>query len=161
MSLESGLTNKILKMTGYHDTHYGALTTQTRLQSETADNITWARYATPSANENHPARVTEALTRVTFSDLSVSHPLQALVERASAEGNEAAQRERSLLVVLGRSRRLAVQDHAADLKTLVEKHGAVGGEVRKTIGDVAAALVVVGLDAGLVVVQTSMKNHDL
>lgn len=133
------------------------MTTQTRLQSETADNITWARYASPSADEGHPSRVTGALARMTFSDFTVPKPLQALIERAAAASNEAAAQERSLLVVLGRSRRLAVQDHSADLKTLVETHGAVGGEVRKTVGDVATALVVVGLDAGLIVVQASTR----
>ena len=135
------------------------MTTQTRLQSETADNITWARYASPSMDENHPARVTEALTRMNFSDLSVPKPVHALVEHAVTAGNEAAAQERSLLVVLGRSRRLAVQDHSADLKALVEMHGAVGGEVRKTVGDVATALVVVGLDAGLIVVQASTRTQ--
>ena len=59
-------------------------------------------------------------------------------------------------VVLGRSRRL--MDHCTELKKLGEEHGNVDGEVRKTIGDVAAALVAVGCEAGLVVLQAAKKD---
>lgn len=63
----------------------------------------------------------------------------------------------STLVVLGRSRRMAVEDHNKELKMLIEAHGNVGGEVRKTIGDVATALVVAGCNVGLVVLQASNR----
>ncbi|KAH8109265.1 Sodium/hydrogen exchanger family-domain-containing protein [Phellopilus nigrolimitatus] len=151
----NGLT--VGSMTGHPDTVYGHFTTQTRLQSETADNIAWARYATPPAGETYPPRVVEALTRMTFSELASPTPLQAIIEQTMAQMGHAAAHEKSPIVVLGRSRRLAVEDHHAELKALAETHGAVGSEVKKTIGDVATALVIAGCNAGLVVMQAA--NH--
>ncbi|KAI5120140.1 hypothetical protein M0805_001908 [Coniferiporia weirii] len=144
-------------MTGHPDTYYGQFTTQTRLQSETADNITWARFASPSRDEGHPTRVTDALVRISFTDLASPRPLHTLVEHTKAQMCEAAAHERSLIVVLGRSRRLAVEDHHTELKALAEEYGAVSGEVKKTVGDVATALVVARCDAGLVVVQAANR----
>jgi len=59
----------------------------------------------------------------------------------------------------GRSRRLAVENHRDELKQLVEEHGSVGNEVKKTIGDVATALVVSGCKAGLVVIQAGAPTE--
>ena len=36
-------------MTAFPDTVYGPPTSQTRLQSETADSVAWERYASPAA----------------------------------------------------------------------------------------------------------------
>jgi len=58
-------------------------------------------------------------------------------------------------VVVGRTRRLAVESHHVELRELLEKNGQVGSEVRKTMGDVATAFVGSANAAGLVVVQSA------
>jgi hypothetical protein len=60
-----------------------------------------------------------------------------------------------LFVVTGRSRRLAVENHQQELRELMEEHGRVGAEVRKTVGDVATAFVVAGVGSGVVVLQAA------
>lgn len=61
-----------------------------------------------------------------------------------------------LIVVTGRSRRLAVEDHRKELKELMEEFGGgVGPEVRKAIGNVASAFVLAGVGDGIVVLQTA------
>lgn len=165
----------VSQLTGQPDTVYGQVTTQTRLQSETRDNIAWARYAAPSADERHPQRVVDALTRITFTQLRTARPLHTVVEQANAllgqgevtpQDGDLAQSQsrsnnRSLIVVLGRSRRLAVENHQRELKELVESYGGVGGEMKRTVGDVATALIVSGCDAGLVVMQTASRSSGL
>jgi hypothetical protein len=95
-------------MTGFPDTMYGNATTHTRMQSETADGVTWARYVppplespkeAPTAAANDRA-LADALSRVTFEELASPTPLQAALRRAGTL-------ERAIVVV-GRSRRLAV-----------------------------------------------------
>ena len=54
-----------------------------------------------------------------------------------------------------RSRRLAVENHRSELRDLMLENGAVGAEVRKTIGDVATAFVVAGVATGVVVLQAA------
>ncbi|KAL0961524.1 hypothetical protein HGRIS_006464 [Hohenbuehelia grisea] len=136
---------------GFPDTVYGQATTETRLQSETADNIAWARYASPAANEPHDP----ALTRIEFTEAPAGEPLHAAIRQAEASGLDARGRPRELLVLTGRSRRLAVENHANELKGLMEEHGNVGPEVKRTIGDVATAFIVVGCGSAVVVVQAA------
>lgn len=188
---------------GHPDTVYGHPSTQVRLQSETADNILWSRYANPSPDENHPKKVTDALLRVTFEERHSPEPLHAIIDEVagragrtstqqvpnssrpgigSRSGSSAVlektrlrsgmstideadpddtgagpKRGTNTLVVLGRSRRMAVEDHHKELKKLIEAYGHVGGEVRKTIGDVATALVASGCNVGLIVLQASNR----
>lgn len=59
--------------------------------------------------------------------------------------------------MLGRSRRLAVESHQLELKELMDVTAGIGGEVKKTIGDVATALVVSGCNVGLVVMQAASR----
>jgi hypothetical protein len=60
-----------------------------------------------------------------------------------------------LVVVTGRSRRLAVENHRKELGELMVENGQVGAEVRKTVGDVATAFVVAGVGSGIVVLQAA------
>jgi hypothetical protein len=60
-----------------------------------------------------------------------------------------------LIVVTGRSRRLAVENHRRELKELMKEHEYVGEEVRRTIGDVGTAFVVAGVGSGVVVLQAA------
>jgi len=138
--------------TGFPDTMYGNATTQTRLQSQTADGVTWARYAststTPSPEDG------EALSRVMFEELASPDPLHAALHRVRML-------PRPVVVVVGRSRRLAVEDYHAELRALEAEHGAapVHSDVRKTIGDVGTAFVMTGIDANLLVMQASSGTH--
>lgn len=153
MIRDHGLT--VTSTIGFPDTVYGYATTQTRLQSETADNLAWSRYASPPS-EQHPPHLAEALSRIEFMELQTPVPLHAIVSRASLQFEALVEKRSRLLVVAGRSRRLAVENHREELKELIEEHGSVGNEVKKTIGDVATAFVVSGCKAGLVVIQAGI-----
>ena len=131
---------------GFPDTMYGNMTTQTRLQSQTVDGITWARYAAPSAPTPGDA---SALSRVTFEEFAGPNPLHAALHRVRLM--------QRAVVIVGRSRRLAVEDHHAELRALEAEHGgaAVRVDMRKTIGDVGTAFVMTGIDANLLVMQAA------
>ena len=139
---------------------YGYATTQTRLQSETADNITWERYARPTEGSDHPPAVIDALTRVTFVEVTIPKPLHEVVQLSSTQFEEASQEKRGLVVVLGRSRRMAVESHRLELREIMESTAGVqvGSEVKRTIGDVGTALVVSGCNVGLVVMQAAGRH---
>jgi len=51
---------------------------------------------------------------------------------------------KSLFVITGRSRRLAVESHLEEVRQILTEHGhsARGEESRKTVGDVATAFMV-------------------
>ncbi|KAL5501372.1 KHA1_2 [Sanghuangporus vaninii] len=163
------------------DTVYGAFTTQTRLQSETADNITWERYASPSGNPPPPPAVAEALSRITFRTRATPRPLHFVIEKIFSLSqpqtrprpscsSQLPRVSRKITVILGRSRRLAVEDHSLELKELLEQYhgsGSVGGEVRKTVGDVASAIIGYSssssskrCDVGIVVMQATRRGVD-
>ena len=119
------------------------------MQSETADNIVWGRFSSGSVSQS--AEVTSALDRIKFMAEMTSRPLHRMIELASSEGTL---HNRSLIVVLGRSRRLAVESHTAELREIVSEQNAfMGSEAPKTLGDVAAAFVATGLNANLLVLQ--------
>jgi hypothetical protein len=139
---------------------YGNLTTQTRMQSETADGISWARYAAPSAAEQ-TSHIRDALLRATFEDLASPTPLHATLQRMRLMQQQQQQQQQkhssSVIVVVGRSRRLAVEDHHAELRALETENGSssVRADVRKTVGDVGTAFVMAGIDTNLLVMQSS------
>ncbi|KAI9443434.1 Sodium/hydrogen exchanger family-domain-containing protein [Lactarius indigo] len=138
--------------TGFPDTMYGNATTHTRMQSETADGVTWARYAPPAAAATSDRALADALSRVTFEEVASPTPLHAALRRAGTL-------ERAIVVV-GRSRRLAVEDHHVELRMLEEEHGAVRADVRKTVGDVGTAFVMAGINATLLVMQASSIHSE-
>ncbi|KAH9949815.1 Sodium/hydrogen exchanger family-domain-containing protein [Amylocystis lapponica] len=142
--------------TVFPDTVYGQHSTQTRLQSETADNVAWARYA--QAPDDGPQAT--ALSRIEFSDVRTPLPLHTIVEHAARIQEAAAARRSRALVVVGRSRRLAVESHQGELKQLMEEHSAVGNEVKRTVGDIGTALVVGGCKASVVVLQAAILPID-
>ncbi|KAH9924338.1 Sodium/hydrogen exchanger family-domain-containing protein [Epithele typhae] len=140
----------------FPDTVYGNATTQTRLQSETADNIAWTKYT-----RNDEAALAPALARITFLEASTAKPLHHVVDEATrmcdphASPGVSAPR---LLVLAGRSRRMAVENHHAELKALIEEHGGIVNAVKRTVGDVATALVVAGCEANLIVFQAALPS---
>ncbi|KAG8902780.1 K(+)/H(+) antiporter [Tulasnella sp. 403] len=125
--------------TGFPDTVYPSATTQTRATSDMADNIAWNKYTTEAGAEVTPrsALVTNALTRITFGEIESALPLRAILDRGVEEQGAAKEGGKSLLVVTGRARRLAVESHAQELRgMLAEQHAQyVGGEVRKSLGE--------------------------
>ncbi|KAG6888532.1 hypothetical protein C0995_007644 [Termitomyces sp. Mi166 len=137
-------TTVLTVASGFPDTVYGQFSTATRMQSETADNITWARYASPAA-ENRPP----ALSRIEFKELATPVPLHAGIREAEGCRRPGVR----LVVVAGRGRRMAVENHAKELKDVMAEYGSVRSEVKKTIGDVATAFVVAGCAEGVVVLQ--------
>jgi len=121
-----------------------------------ADNIAWDSFAS-STGENSARSPTlgDALSRVTFGELSSPTPLANTLERAGEEAKQVTAQNKSMLVVVGRARRLAVESHEAELGVLLAEQGAgqVGTEVRKTIGDVGCAFAISATKASLLVVQ--------
>ena len=125
------------------------------MQSETADNILWQRYSLPSETEPLDSIASAALDRIEWREVSTPTPLRAVVEHAAQLEDATGERKSRLTVVVGRSRRLAVENHHAELKGLMDEHGGVASEVKKTVGDVAAAFIVTGSKASIVVMQAA------
>lgn len=67
-----------------------------------------------------------------------------------------------MIVITGRSRRLAAMDHRKELKEMMmgERGGSLGAEVRKTVGDAASAFVVSGVGSGVLVLQAGGYRGD-
>lgn len=138
------------------DTVYAQHNTQTRLQSDTADNVTWGLYAEGAEAEDGLSEVMrEALTRVEFLEMRTPKPLHAIISRVNEIVDEMSGKKTRVLVMVGRSKRLAAEDHRAELKEVMHSGKPIGGEVKKTIGDVGTALVVSGIKAGVVVLQAA------
>lgn len=172
---------------------YNHVDTKIRLQSETADDIIWARYATTqshiarnysasSASTTIPELESLSLTpRVTFKDVASAKPLHTALEevytlqRPSSSNNPKRKNSRAstagvgVVVVTGRSRRLAVEGHRTELKELVLASWAGGngetlesgmvGEVRKTVGEVGSAFVGRGAGVGVWVLQAALEKE--
>ncbi|KAG5635939.1 hypothetical protein H0H81_009624 [Sphagnurus paluster] len=138
------------------DTVYGHNTTQTRLQSNTADNLTWERYASPSTDRD--PETASALSRMTFSTATSSKPLHTMVDMVTNQVTRSTP-ARNVIVVAGRSRRMAVESHKAELQQLVAEAGAsIGSSVAKTVGDAGAALVASNTAASLLILQAATAS---
>lgn len=137
------------------DTVYGHQSTQTRMNSDTADNILWDQVALPVASR--PAGVAAALSRITFRTESTPAPLRHITELAKAEVSaSSAQSEKTLIVFAGRSRRLAAEALGGELHALTSELGlTLSSSVPKTLGDVGAALVATNVNASLLVLQAA------
>lgn len=94
-----------------------------------------------------------------FSEVSSPAPLHYLIERALHLSEVSAGEGSRLLILAGRSRRLAVENHLVELKTVLEEHGGVGSEVKRTVGDVTTALVVSGCQASMIVFQAALAQE--
>ena len=115
-----------------------------------ADSVTWFKYALPNPSVDIPNLLRAALSRIKFSDFSTPTPLHAAIQRASAIRTV----HRRLLVVTGRSRRLATESHHRELKEIFEEHQTTSPElVTRTIGDVASSMVISNSASALVVLQ--------
>jgi hypothetical protein len=86
---------------------------------------------------------------MTFHTLRAANPLSAALENCQLAASQAAAHHlwRPLLVVTGRGRRGAVVDHSDEVRDLLsekERDLATGMDLRKTVGDVATALIMGG-----------------
>ncbi|KAH7309389.1 Sodium/hydrogen exchanger family-domain-containing protein [Rhizoctonia solani] len=136
-----------------HDTVYPQNITQTRLQSDTADNLLWTRMT--SSTEAHSPTIQDALSRITFVQDESPTPLAGILQRCNTEHTSAASNSKALLVVVGRGRRMAAASHTDELQRIV-----ASTEVRRTLGDVATAFVAGSAKASLFVLQTSENVGD-
>jgi len=130
--------------TVFPDTVYGHQSTQTRLASDTADDLIWNRYTSKTPDST----LREALGRINFGEEHTDKPLHFVQTFATGL------RSRRLLVLLGRSRRMAAASHAAELKKLLsENRTSIGTEGTKTLGEVGTAVMSGGVGEGVLVVQ--------
>ena len=121
------------------------------MASETADNLLWDRYSTSAVPE-----LAEALSRISFTDHRSALPLHSVL--SVADETASAHPQSRLLVVVGRSRRLAVDSHAVELQQLlVERTASLGSETIKTVGDVGSAFVAAGTNASLLILQAFLS----
>ncbi|KAK0207023.1 Sodium/hydrogen exchanger family-domain-containing protein [Desarmillaria ectypa] len=133
------------------DTMYGYQNTQTKVASDTADNLIWNKYTSTPLSGN-TAAIASALSRITFATQEANEPLHAVLDLVNAERGGV-----NVIVMMGRSRRMAVESHKRELAEIVaEKSGSIGSSVAKTLGDVGAALVADGAKASLLVVQAAI-----
>jgi len=138
----------------FPDTIYAPHTDATRLQSQTADEMAWDKYTSETSPHS-------ASSNVEFTHVRSPAPLKALTTVARTVQTQSDQTGRMLLIV-GRSRRLAVESHHAELAAMVKESTNNGdhlsSEFRKTIGDVASALVVGGIGADMIVLQAGRAS---
>ena len=133
----------------FPDTVYAHRDTQTRLASDTADNVLWERYASGSAPE-------AASGRMAFSHETSSIPLHAALSAAARAFS--THKGARPMVVAGRSRRLAVEAHSAELReVLAERNASVtmGSDLVKALGDLGTAVVAEDSGASLLVLQAA------
>lgn len=157
----------------FPDTVYGPESTQHRLASETADNLAWNRFANrdPGAAAFSP-ETEQALSRISFQEGSSPVPLSDCIERVTklSEGEQEFGvkngSQKNIMIVVGRGRRLATENHHDELKSILShahpSRAHVGGDARRTLGDVGASFVVAGpTNASLLVMQSAHKSMDV
>jgi hypothetical protein len=132
------------------------------LQSQVADNLAWEHFA------NHTQPSSNALSRITFTTVGTSQPLATAISYATLAVEQSRGASiRPLLVVVGRNRRGPSSQFGQELaKLLTKSHLApsVGAEIRKTVGDLTAALVTSGTQAAaasFLVVQAAKQDAKL
>ena len=137
------------------DTVYGHGNITARLESETADTLLWDRYASPTVP--HSPAISSALRRIDFINQSSSKPLHAVLDVASEMQWVSG---RTLVTIVGRSRRLARGSHQAELRQIVGERGLITGldSVPRTLGDVGAALMASGASASILVMQACLDT---
>jgi len=156
--------NTVTSASGFPDTIYAVPTTQTRMESDNADDLVFARYIfnTGGAVPALPPRVKDALKRVEFDNVATSTPLRTTVEYANNAQPATGGRKRNLLVLVGRGRRMPAETHHAEIRRITEEYTAkgdigIGGETLRTLGDVATALLL-GTKASVLVMQASIPR---
>ncbi|OSX60196.1 hypothetical protein POSPLADRAFT_1148543 [Postia placenta MAD-698-R-SB12] len=137
-----------LAYTPYPDTVYAADSTQTRLESDTADDLLWGQYVSSTEEAG-------AAARMSLKELYAERPLHEVLQAA----REVAQADVQLLVVAGRSRRTSQGLQNAEVRELCTERGvSFNIELSKTMGDAAAAFVVDNVRGNLLVMQRAQRH---
>ena len=91
-----------------------------------------------------------------------SSPLARAIDLAKAEAAlRTSSSSKTMIVLTGRSRRMAVESLHRELCGLVTESGSsISAPVPKTLGDVGAALVLTNVNASLLVLQAAPNNDD-
>ncbi|PVG00014.1 hypothetical protein CPB86DRAFT_730345 [Serendipita vermifera] len=150
----------VLSQSGFPDTLYAPPTTQTRMESQTADHLALSRFVAPPGGQRAalPRPIEDALSRVKFEDMVTATPLHTLIERANTESAT----NKKLLIVCGRSRRMATESHHAELRTIVQENAAkgvsIGGDISRTVGEIATACLSSAVKANLLVIQAALPQ---
>ncbi|KZT29364.1 cation/H+ exchanger [Neolentinus lepideus HHB14362 ss-1] len=122
--------------------------TTAQLASETADNLLWSRYFSPSTPLS--PEVASAVGRITFRHEFSSLPLHAVLDFANQVTSG------PLCVIMGRSRRYAGQSNAPEFRQLASERGLrISSDLIKTMGDAAAAVVTATTSCSVLVLQAS------
>ena len=123
-----------------------------RLESDTADNLTWEQFTKPTTTNS----------RITFHTETTLTPLARAIELAKAEAAlRTSGSNKTMIVLAGRSRRMAVESLHSELHGLVTESGSsISAPVPKTLGDMGAALVVTNVNASLLVLQAAPDHND-
>ncbi|KAF9482445.1 cation/H+ exchanger [Pholiota conissans] len=140
------------------DTVYPQLTTETRMTSGLADNLLWDRYALPSAHQS--PEITAALSRITFRVESTPTPLRHITDMAKQVAGQSKQiSSKTMIIIAGRSRRLAVESLRLELKKLTTDLGSnMSASLPTTLGDIGAALVTTNVNGSLLIVQAASPS---
>jgi hypothetical protein len=123
-----------------------------RFQFDSADDIAWTHFTSPNVSPPRSSSTVAALHRITFGTTKSASPLTQAhhyAEAACQSMNGSAQTlgQRSMLIVTGRGRKGAVMNHENEIASLLANKGrdpSVGAELRKTVGDVGAAMMLGG-----------------
>ncbi|KAJ7038020.1 Sodium/hydrogen exchanger family-domain-containing protein [Mycena alexandri] len=134
------------------DTVYSQQNAETRLASDTADNLLWDRLTVPVRPSISTA--VSARSRITFLREESAQPLHKIVELVDQESSKQPLGS-SLIVMVGRSRRVS---RTTELQKLISSKGNyIGASVSKAVGDVGAALIASGTSASLLVFQAAVS----
>jgi hypothetical protein len=114
---------------------------QSKVVSDTADNIAWQYYTTADG-----AAAASALARVSFVAHTSAQPLKDAVAAAenAVTGSQGQRLWRPCLLVTGRGRSRAALNHDRELATLLAERSqnpTIAAELRKTVGDSTTALL--------------------
>ena len=132
------------------------------MQSSVADQDIWQRYTGETEVAELPSSTRDALSRITFTALSTTQPLQTVIEKANYAIDQNGRASwRPLLVIAGRGRveYTPASTLSREMAKLLSSQGQlpdVGAEIRKTIGDIATALAV-STSASIMVVQAGSE----
>lgn len=133
----------------------GGTDTEQGRESNKADDLAWGHFSSSSTSSSSGAA---AHGRMVFHLVSAAKPLSAIVQRAhqATSSTSPTTGNRSLVVVTGRGRGSGQGEHAEEVASILASQGhnpGTGAEMRKTLGDVATAVVVAGPSASFLVVQ--------
>ena len=124
----------------------------------------WNRYAEASEETPLSSTIREALTRITFEEVSTPFPLRASLDRGNAlvtavTSEAPSTGTKALIAVVGRGRRMAIESHERELQKILESSN-IGGDVRRTVGDVGTAFIVAS-DMSIIVLQATHASEDV